>query len=93
MTTEFKWHETGGCTDECDACGSEVPTALFDMRDPRRRGEHKRLCEICANSQVGCLVDYPREDATILKAMAQIANQVLLKLGAFSGTELDQSDG
>lgn len=84
MEIEYLWHhDENGDLDVCDACGSEVPTAAFPFMDMRRRDEKKRLCEICASSHVGSTVEYAREDSRILQTMAQIANQVLLKLGAF----------
>jgi hypothetical protein len=82
--SEFTWHRSEfGDIEEYDACSSLVPIAEFDVHDPRRRGEKKNLCEICANSYVGRVVEYIDQDSTVLRTIAQVGNQVLLKLGAF----------
>lgn len=95
MSIEYKWTYAkyeGATTeyiDACDCCQMEVPTRIF-----KQHGEtplavvDRRLCEICATTMAGSITQYKNRGETIdrqefYKAISAVANQLLLKLGAF----------
>jgi hypothetical protein len=79
---EYKYEVVDGDTKECDCCGHEAPVAEFDKGPPHR--EKYKLCLICSSSIISRIAEskghQDREQATILRAIAQVGNIILDEL-------------
>lgn len=83
MTEKFLYNATSdGDVLECESCGSEAPLRVFGMGVAP--AVNKRLCEICANSQISNVTHYReqyKEDTVITaRLMANVGNTVMDKI-------------
>lgn len=79
---EYRWSSGSKFSGDllvCQSCGWEAPLAEFRRR--KIVDETKLICEVCANSEIGGVTDYLRdEDIGIYRSIAQCTNLILDKL-------------
>lgn len=83
MTDYVFLHNADGEIEGCDACRVEVPTAEFARTDDGV----KRLCEVCATSDTGNIIERPGANDPLLRTTAVAANRVLIAMDYFMSAE------
>ncbi len=82
--TKYEWRIVDNeIESECDLCGSEAPLAEFETMRVPDRGTMQNICEVCASTHCGAILDHRFEGQAMARCIAQTANLILRKIGAF----------
>jgi hypothetical protein len=63
----------------CDCCGFRTRTKKYEKDWTREEPKPKKmdLCDLCANTYAGNTLQYPRDNADILKAICYVGNSII----------------
>lgn len=69
-------------TSECEGCGYKTTLRGY-QRDGAKPGDKRmQLCELCAGTPCGNMVEYPTDDKRILRTICWVGNRLLDEIRA-----------